>query len=333
LQERARVIAEQIRERVLTRLQEAIQQNMGPMQALQWETVPLEAVDRKGNIVDIPMNIPTRPLRTLTIPDNTMKTNYIVGSTDNLALTLYDNLPREVEPEETAIFERAYVGEDARAVEAEARLLVSLKGGEWVEPTDGERVANAVAIRGLDLDEGLKPNGNKTYDDTMYLVITEPGHEVEAYEYRMTTESSSTQRGVGRLDSKQVWYVRGLHRGKDPAYRLKGSVAEGTRAGLAGSYQIAGANIHSAYSRRTIDSETPLSPNVSLGCQVIAAGKTQFEKSMVKVLDAKSIKEFPYTIVDGEELSVLDNALAQRQRQSILVHGVPRPKVVAAAAK
>ncbi|MDX9974061.1 MAG: hypothetical protein RBU21_13840 [FCB group bacterium] len=321
---KAHGIAAEIRNRVLARLLEAIERNLGPMQPIAWDTVPLEAVDAEGRVIEIPMNIPMRPLRKISDAAFTTKTNFVMGN-DNLALTLYDTLPQAVAPEERTVFERAYTGDDARAVETEAQVLVSLKGGEWAESATGP-VANAIAVRGLDLDHGLRPNGNTTYDDTLYLVIAEPGKNVEAYEYRMTTESSSTQRGVGRLDSKQVWYVRGKHRGKDPAYKLKGSVAEGTRAGLEGTHQIVGANIHSAYSKRSIDSETPLRPNVSLGCQVIAAGKTDFEKSMVKLLDAKGITEFPYTIVEGEELSVLDAALEQHQRKSILIHGVPRPK-------
>lgn len=185
-------------------------------------------------------------------------------------------------------------------------------------------VPGAGMVRGLDLDRGLPPNDNRTYDDTMYVVIDAGGEETEVYEYRMTTESSSTERGVGRLDAMQVVYVRRLHRGKDPGYRLKGDSAEGTREGIEGTQRIVGANIHSAYAKREIKSDTPLSPNVSLGCQVIAASKQGFEKTMVEVLDGKGVTEFPYTIVDGKELEVLNEALRARQKHSLLVLSIPR---------
>jgi len=233
-------------------------------------------------------------------------------------------VPSTIAPAESEDFRRIYTGDAASAIGMEAKLLVTLKGGEWLEPEREGRVANAVAVRGLDLTRGLVSNSNKTYDDTMYVVLEEPGGEAEVYEYRMTTESSSSEPGVGRLSSKQVTYVRGLHRGKDPAYRLKGNYAEGTRRGQKGTHRIVGANMHSAYSRRPINSETPLSPKVSLGCQVVAAGKRAFERSLVSFLDSKGIKQFPYTIVDGEELALLDRALIEKRRESVLVRRVPR---------
>ena len=281
-------------------------------------------MDKKGRVIEIPMNVETRPLRYLADPVNAPKTQTILGP-DSLALALYENLPSPIAPEESKVFRRIYTGDAASAIGMEAKLLVTLKGGEWVEPEKEERVANAVAVRGLDLDRGLLDNGNKTYDDTMYIIL-EKGDDLEVYEYRMTTESSSEKEGVGRLDSKQVKYVRGLHRGKDPAYRLKGNEAEGTRLGSKGKHKIVGANMHSAYTKRTITTETPLSPNVSLGCQVVAASKSAFEESLVFFLDKKGVKEFPYTIIDGEELALLNRALVQNNRWSVLMHGVPRAK-------
>jgi hypothetical protein len=207
----------------------------------------------------------------------------------------------------------------------EARLLVTLKGGEWSAPQAEQRGANAVAVRGLDMDRGLIANSNKTYDDTMYVILEGGETGTEVYEYRLTTESSDERRGVGRLDAKQVQYVRGLHKGKDPGYRLKTNAAEGSRQGLEGTFQIVGANIHSAYARQPIDSATPLKPNVSLGCQVVASGKRAFEQTLVFVLDKKGIQTFPYTIVNGEELAALDAALQQSRRRSVLVHLVSRP--------
>jgi len=322
---RARALAQELRARIQAELARVIERELGPVQALQLDTISLEALDRRGRTIQVPVTIQARPLRMLMDPTNLPKTDAIVG-TGNLALALYDELPEEAPPADSEVFWRKYEGDAARAIEAEARLLVALKGGAWAEPAEARGVANAVAIRGLDFDKGLLSNGNRTYDDTMYLVLHSAGQDPEVYEYRMTTESSSPQRGVGRLDSKQVTYVRGLHRGKDPAYKLKEAAAEGTRTGLEGTYKITGANIHSAYAKRIIDSSTPLSPKVSLGCQVVAAGKKPFEKSLVFLLDEKGIKEFPYTIVDGDELTVLDHALLQHQHQSVLVHAIPRPE-------
>ena len=91
----------------------------------------------------------------------------------------------------------------------------------------------------------LKENWNKTYDDTMYLVLRRL-RPAEVYEYRMTTESSSESKG-GPPESKQVTYVRGKHRGTDPGYRLQG----GRPARGSGSRRTTNhrANIHSAYSK------------------------------------------------------------------------------------
>jgi hypothetical protein len=180
----------------------------------------------------------------------------------------------------------------------------------------------------LDLKRGLVANSNERYDDTLYVVLEAFEAAPEVYEYRMTTESSSDEKGVGRLKSLQVTYVRGLHRRKDPAYRLKGNVAEGTREGLEGTYDIVGANIHSAYSKRPIDGDTPLKPNVSLGCQVVAASKSAFEKSLVFPLDKKGVKQFPYTIVDGAELALFNQTLLEHQQHSVLVHRLPRPEAI-----
>lgn len=323
LKERAREIGRQLRDRLLARFLEVTERELGPMQALRFEAVPLEALDERGRVVEVPVNVQTRPLRRLTDAAVAPKFRFVMGA-DDLALSIYDALPRSVEPADAEPFRRTYTGEAAEAIATEAKVIVALKGGEWREPQGPEPVANAVAVRGLDLDRGLLSNGNKTYDDTLYIVVDAAG-VTEVHEYRMTTESSSEKRGVGRLDAKQVVYVRGLHKGKDPGYRLKEESAEGTRTGLEGTYRITGANIHSAYAKRPIDSTTPLSPNVSLGCQVIAAGKRPFEKELVFFLDEKGVKEFPYTIVDGEELSALDHALLQQQRQSILAHAIPRP--------
>ena len=115
-----------------------------------------------------------------------------------------------------------------------------------------------------------------------------------------------------------------MHRGKDPGYRLKGDAADGTRTGLEGTQRILGANIHSAYAKRAIDSDTPLNPDVSLGCQVVATSKKDFEKFLVAFLDERHINEFPYAIIEGDELATLDRALAERGKHSLLVEGIPR---------
>ena len=329
LKERAREVLRSLRDRLFVQLQEVVQKELGAMQAIEMETVVLDALDKRGKLVQIPRAIPGRPLRMLTAPDTAAKTGTIlaIGSP---ALALYDEIPSHLEPETTKGFLRQYTGDAAAAIETEAKLLVTLKGGEWVEPTTEEPVANVIAVRGLDLNRGLGENSNLRYDDTMYVIVRSPSQDVEVYEYRMTTESSSSKKGVGRLSSKQVWYLRGKHKKKDPAYQLKGGSAEGTRVGQEGSYRILGANMHSAYSRRPITSETPLPTNVSLGCQVVAAGKSDFEKDLVKMLDGLGITAFPYTIIEDAEIGVLETALEKNHKQSVLAGALPRESSTAA---
>lgn len=323
LKRRAREIGEQIRDRVYAELQRQIDQRLGPQRPQVTESVLLDGLDARGKPVQIPIMVQMRPLRLLSEPTNAEQTASIL-STEDFALALYEDVPSPVVPLDDEGFWRIYTEENARAIKTEVKLLVSLKGGDWIDGEGTRPVANVVAVRGLDLDLGLKPNGSKTYDDTMYVIVDEPNKDTEVFEYRMTTESSSASKGVGRLASKQVIYVRGLHRGKDPAYRLKDDSAPGTRVGLEGEVAILGANIHSAYAKRQIDSATPLAPNVSLGCQVVATSKKEFEQSLIKLLDKKGIKEFPYTIVDGDELQVLESALRQKSKRSVLVDGIPR---------
>ncbi|GMU94407.1 MAG: hypothetical protein AMXMBFR4_34650 [Candidatus Hydrogenedentota bacterium] len=323
LEQRAKGLAGLIRQRIEARIQAAIEQEFGPMAAQLSEPVVLEALDKRGQPIELQLDVLARPLRPLNVPSYTASANSVL-ETEGLALALYDILPESVDPDDAKGFQRIYTGDSAQALATEVKLIVSLKGGEWREAEGTQSVANAIAVRGLDLDRGLQPNGNKSYDDTMYIVVESQDAGSEVYEYRMTTESSSTSRGVGRLSSMQVVYVRGLHRGKDPAYRLKGDAADGTRQGVEGTQRILGANIHSAYAKRAIDSSTPLNPNVSLGCQVVAASKRDFEKMLVSLLDSKGIKEFPYTIVDGEELAVLNRALEERGKHALLVAGIPR---------
>lgn len=332
LKQRAREIGEEIRERLFVELRAFITERFGAQLALETTEIALEARNRKGDVLEVPVTIQARPLRFLAEPENADRAQSVLG-TNAIAFNLYDDLVLTVTSAEQDTFWRKYVGDSATSIMTEAKTLVALKGGDWREPDDAKTAANVVAVRGLDFDYGLKENGNLTYDDTMYVLVHDPVNGPEVFEYRMTTESSSTKRGVGRLDSKQVMYIRGLHLGKDPGYRLKNDAAEGTRTGLEGSFSITGANIHSAYAKRVIDSATPLNPNVSLGCQVVASGKRPFENALVYVLDKKGIKEFPYTIVDGRELDVLDNVLKQNRKQSVLIHGVPRTPPTSAEAK
>ena len=320
---RGRELIEQLRERVQADFMARIEQDFGISAKPQTETIPLEAIDEDGNVVEVEVPVETRQLRRLTLPANRAKAYALLGEED-LTLALYTDVPSPIVPVEAKGFVRTYEGEEASAIAMEAKLVVTLKGGEWVDADGSGRVANAIAVRGLDWTEGLKANSNQRYDDTMFVILEDANGTFEVFEYRMTTESSSTEKGVGRLDSKQVTYVRGLHRGKDPAYRLKGGQADGTRAEMEGQYKITGANIHSAYSRWAITSETPLRENVSLGCQVIAAGKAPFEKSMVFLLDKKGVKQFPYTIVDDEEISFLDETLREKGKESLLVHAISR---------
>jgi hypothetical protein len=300
------------RRRVHAELQQNIQAQLG-----------LEAIGDDGRVTEIPVTTQTRPLRDLTAVALQPQLSMFF-TPEGLALELYRNIPEPILPENTRTYTKTYVGDAASAIAMEAKLIVDLKGGEWVEPAEEERVANAIAVRGLDLEEGLVQNGNQTYDDTAYIILEEGNGGFEVYEFRMTTESSNPERGVGRLKAKQVIYVRGLHKGTDPAFRLLGNAAEGTRAGIEGEFQIVGANMHSAYTWRQIDSQTPLSPNVSLGCQVIATNKSDFEKSLVFLLDRKGVDRFPYTIVADKELQVLDALLQEQGKKSILVHGLPR---------
>lgn len=323
LKQHARELLRQLRTRVQADLMVRIEQEFGVPAEPKLEPIPLEAVDQKGDAVMIDVPVETRELRRLTLPANRARTYAVVGDED-LTLALYTDVPTSIAPVDTAAFVRHYESDGAAAIAMETRLIVTLKGGDWVQANGGKRVANAVAIRGLDLANGLHENSNKRYDDTMFVVLEDSNGDFEVYEYRMTTESSSEEKGVGRLDSKQVTYVRGLHRGEDPGYCLKGGSADGTRVDMEGAYKIAGANIHSAYAKRVITSDTPLKENVSLGCQVVAAGKTPFEKSLVFTLDDKGVTEFPYTIVDEEEMALLDEALQEKGKQSVLVRAIAR---------
>lgn len=322
-QERAGEFVRGVRDRLRARLEAAIEREFGPPPPVERERVALEARDSEGRPVDLQLDVVARPLRRIDIPAYESRA-FSVLETDGLALALYDTLPGAVEAAESEAFRRVYTGEDADALAAEAKLIVGLKGGEWRLPEGEAPVANVIAVRGLDFEAGLHTNGSETYDDTMFVVVELPGGGNEVYEYRMTTESSSTDKGVGRLSAMQVYYVRGLHRGRDPGYRLKGDAADGTRQGLEGTHRILGANVHSAYSKSPIDSRTPLKENVSLGCQVVAASKKDFETTLVAVLDKMRVREFPYTIVEGDELAVLERALTDRGKHSLLVAGVSR---------
>lgn len=321
--QRAQELVSLFRKRIHEELMARIEQDFGVNAPLQSETVSLEALDERGRTVEVPVSVETRELRSLTLPANRAKMHALMGEED-LTLALYSGAPATIAAQESKGFMRAYIGEEAEALAMEAKLVITLKGGEWVESGGSGTVANAIAIRGLDMDQGLHDNTNKRYDDTMFVIVEDVSGAYSAYEYRMTTESSSERRGVGRLDSKQVIYVRGLHRGVDPAYKLKGGAAEGTRVQMEGDFKIVGANVHSAYSKRPITSDTPLKENVSLGCQVVAASKPDFEKSMVYALDKLGVKEFPYTIVDEEELAFLDQSLQEKGKRSLLVHAVSR---------
>ncbi len=323
INKQAQILAEAVSNRMGVDFQERVYQIFGAPAPLKDETVMLEAVDEQGNTTEVPMVVKTRELRSLTQQNVANKALHLLIE-DDIATDFYKDIPEPVEAGAGNNFQRLYEAEGATAIAMEMRLIVMLKGGEWAEPEGNKPAANAIAVRGLDFEKGLLPNSNKTYDDTMYIVVEKPAAPPEVLEYRMTTESSSEKKGVGRLKSKQVIYVRGKHKGTDPGYRLLGNAAPGTRVGRKGEQQITGANIHSAYSRRPIDSATPLSPNVSLGCQVVAASKNDFEKSLVAALDKLGVKQFPYTIVDDAELAEFNKILESQGEKSILANVVAR---------
>jgi len=310
-------------QRIEAELDSAIAQEFGPMQPLQNEQVPLEALDSEGNVIEVPVTVAIRPLRRISDAGNAARLPVVLGP-GRPALTAYDGLPVRIVSTEVESFRRIYTGQSADAIAMEARSLVMLKGGEWMAATGKERVANTIAVRGLDMDLGLRNNGNATYDDTMYVVLEGGERATKVIEYRATTESSSTKHGVGRLTASQVTYQRGMHKGRDPAFRLKGDRAEGTRTGRSGTYDILGANLHSAYSSKRFDSTTPLSPNVSLGCQVVATSKNSFESNMVKYLEREGIGEFLYTIIEDEELQIFERNLREASTRSVLVHVIDR---------
>ena len=323
LNKRAQILAKAVSREMGVDFETRVYQMFGAPEPIKDETVLLEAVDDKGNVSEVPVVVQTRQLRSLTDQAVAVKAMRLAGE-EQLATEFYKEVPEPVQAATASAFRRVYEEVDAQAIAMEARLIVMLKGGEWAAPESKKPVANAIAVRGLDFEKGLKENWNKTYDDTMYLVLETATGPAEVYEYRMTTESSSESKGVGRLESKQVTYVRGKHRGTDPGYRLQGNAAPGTRVGIKGAQQITGANIHSAYSKRPINSETPLQPNVSLGCQVVAASKQDFEKSLVQTLDQRGVKQFLYTIVDDAELAELNKILESQGVKSVLASAVSR---------
>jgi hypothetical protein len=313
----------EISQRIESELDSAITREFGPRQPVQNEQVALEALDSEGNVIEVPVTVEIRPLRRISDAGNAARLPVVLGP-GRPALTGYDGLPVRIVSTEMDSFRRIYTGQSADAIAMEARSLVMLKGGEWMAASGNERVANTIAVRGLDMDLGLGTNGNVTYDDTMYVVLEGGGNATKVIEYRATTESSSTKHGVGRLTASQVTYQRGLHKGRDPAFRLKGDRAEGTRAGKTGTYDILGANLHSAYSSKRFDSKTPLSPNVSLGCQVVATSKSSFESNMVNYLKREGIGEFLYTIIEDEELQIFERNLRESSVNSVLVHIIDR---------
>jgi len=323
INQQAQVLAKAVSKSMGIDFEKRVYEMFGAPAPVKDETVMLEAVDEKGNVSEVPVVVQTRELRSLTQRSVAEKALRLV-SEDELATEFYKEVPEPVQADAKNSFRRVYEEVDAKAIAMEARLIVALKGGEWAEPEGNKPAANAIAVRGLDFDRGLSTNSNKTYDDTMYLVVESPSAPPEVFEYRMTTESSSQDKGVGRLKSKQVTYVRGKHRGTDPAYRLLGNAAPGTRVGVKGEQQITGANIHSAYAKRPINSETPLKPNVSLGCQVIAASKSDFEKGLVQMLDQREVKQFPYTIVEDAEFAEFDKILQSQGEKSVLADSVLR---------
>lgn len=323
LAERAREIIAAIRKEVENDYQNKLNSMFGVPEPLIDETVELEAVDENGDVAEVPVVVKTRQLRSLTDPEVTPAATRLLAD-DDLAAELYENVPQSVEPEKIQYNERIYTAAAADAIAMEVRLIVSLKGGEWVSAVGNATAANAVAIRGLDLTHGLTENSNQTYDDTVFMIFASANGDTEVHEFRMTTESSNNKVGVGRLNSKQVFYQRGLHRGKDPAFRLLGNAAPGTRVGRKGEFQITGANIHSAYTSRRIDSTTPLSPNVSLGCQVIAASKPEFERIFVRMLEQRGVRQFPYMIVEDDEVREFERLLNEQSVDSILVRALPR---------
>ena len=63
---------------------------------------------------------------------------------------------------------------------------------------------------------------------------------------------------------------------------------------------------------------------MSLGCQVVAASKQDFEKSLVQTLDQRGVKQFLYTIVDDAELAELNKILESQGVKSVLASAVSR---------
>ena len=63
---------------------------------------------------------------------------------------------------------------------------------------------------------------------------------------------------------------------------------------------------------------------MSLGCQVIAASTSDFEKGLVQMLDQREVKQFPYTIVEDAELAEFDKILQSQGERSVLADSVLR---------
>jgi len=152
---RAEEVMAELRQRLRDDMNVAVQEMFGLPEPLREERVRLEAVDAEGNVREAPVVVQTRKLRSLTAPDVSRKTFRLL-SEDGLALELYEGIPEPIEPEQSMRFLRAYTGDDAEAIAMEARLIVTLKGGEWAEPEGDKPAGNAIAVRGLDLSGVLQ---------------------------------------------------------------------------------------------------------------------------------------------------------------------------------
>ncbi len=132
----------QLIERVQSELQSAIVKEFGPPQSARNEEVALEALDSRGNVIEVPVTVETRPLRRISDRDNAARLPMVLGL-GRPVVAGYEGLLGRVTSTDSGFYRRIYTGDAADAIALESRTLVLLKGGECKKP----RINNASPMR------------------------------------------------------------------------------------------------------------------------------------------------------------------------------------------
>ena len=273
--------------------------------------------DQNGKPVTVAYNTEGRELRNLEDQQYQQKTESLLKSDEGQELLGGNkDVTADIRKTRTATTPsskwcREYNGETAEQIRRECMALVKIKGGVWNEAKDGQPAVNAVAIRGRDFTQGLKSqNSSKTFDDSVFVVKEEKVNgktQTTVREFRATTESSSDQDGVAKILAKQYIFNESTFKdGKEPCYRVKGNFADCVRQGQEekGVQQAGGILIHQGWvDGASVNSDTTLFSNVSLGCQALACKREQFVKDFMGFI--QPAKNLTYTVADCSEAKLI----------------------------